>query len=755
MNETFEKWLSRCEPGGGADEGGRGPGGPSSSRCMDADRESPGAARDARPGPSRRRAAGKKQFGPISSLLLRSGLVLSLLFPAASLAEDGDDEGETSRRTAFSALDLPAERESRAWWGYDGECRPLRSKYPWWHPSAQPTGPLGDAMRALNEGTCPKPYVGFETYDSVLAQAQALVRRSRGRMVLTSYNHFVNGVCDVGEDCDAFIAANPAFFDNAGDGPFDLRPFGRSGLDPDDPVPVGRRDLLLLRAGIAPPSDAEDPENDHKVLLFWLGQHGDEWFLNYDAVIRLLKRLDRGFLDNHTLYVALMANPDGTDVVERGDGVVEPQRRNSNNDLVNFSRGADLNRWHFPQNICSINSDTDDTNPATGVDYCENDGDPISTALIYTRAPESVGMTQVYKTIRGDSDPNDGVNDYTTSIDHVADLHGQGPDRADCRLIFNPYSGTYICDPRDKTSSGELAIRANIGTIVTDGGVDILDDKPVYRGNTLFWQIPNLTTKLTPEVDAVAKAIVVEVDRQVTPDHRHYAHRHFRRVGFNRGFRLHKYGRTNVTGVGGYGRGSTSYSYEGSPSYLFEVSGIRGFGNLVRGVQNRRAFKVLTATLDAVISESYLDIIAGDPMNAQQAYQQEVGEQKGTFDQVGTRNQSSSVHNPASFGFTTAFLDIVPIECVCGRSSGRSRFISDPRLVTGPSAFARCLKLQQTIPTAEPNDPPPLPYCAAGSTAGNCIDPGGFCEDPTRFEGLAIADCEDGVTDVDGDLFCK
>lgn len=707
MNETLKRWLLRREPGGFA------------------------------------------SLSP-SPLLLRAGLVLSLLLPAASFAEDGDDEGETSRRTAFSVLEAPAQHERRDWWDYDEDCRPVRSKSPWWHPSAQPTGPLGDAMRALFEGTCPNPYAGFETYEAVVAQAQELVRRSRGNMTLTSYNQFVNGVCDVGEDCDVFVAANPAFFDNAGDGPFDLRPFGRSGLDPDDPVPVGRRDLLLLRAGIAPPSDAEDPDNDHKVLLFWVGQHGDEWFLNYDAVIRLLKRLDDDFLENHTLYVALMANPDGTDVVERADGVVEPVRRNANDDPVNFSRGADLNRWHFPQNVCTVNSDTNDTNPATGVDYCENDGDPIGTALIYTRAPETVGMTQVYKTIRGDTDPNDGVNLYTTSVDHVADLHGQGPDRADCRLLFNRHSGTYVCNPFDKTSSGEFALRANIGTIVTDGGVDIVRNKPVYRGDTLIWQIPNLTTKLTPEVDAVAKGIVVAIDRDVSSD----------RLFFplnpdGRKFRIHKYGRTNVTGVGGYGRGSTSYSYEGSPSYLLEASGIRGFGNLVRDVQNRRSFEILTATLDAVISESYLDIIDGDPANAQRAYRREIAEQTGTFDQVGTRNQSSTVHNPATFGFTTAFLDIVPIECICARSAGSSRFVSDPRLVTGPSAFSRCLRLQQTIPAAAPDDEPPLPYCAPGSTPGNCIGPGGFCEDPTRFEGLAIADCEDGVTEVDGDLFCK
>ena len=702
--------------------------------------------------PLRRESGG---FASLSSLLLRSGLVLSLLLPTASLAEDGDDEGETSRRTTFSVLEAPAQRDAPVWWDYDEDCRPSRSKYPWWHPSAQPTGALGDAMRALRDGTCPNPYVGFETYDAVVEQAKRLVRQRRGKMTLTSYNSFVNGVCDLGEDCDAFIAANPGFFDNTGDGPFDLRPFGRSGLDPDDPVPVGRRDLLLLRAGIEPPSDAEDPDNDHKVLLFWLGQHGDEWFLNYDAVIRLLKRLDDDFLDHHTLYVALMANPDGTDVVERADGVVEPIRRNSNNDLVNFSRGADLNRWHFPQNVCSINSDTNDTNPATGVDYCENDGDPISTALIYTRAPESVGMTQVYKTIRGDGNPNDGVNDYRISLDHVADLHGQGPDRADCKLLFSRYTGTYICNPFDKTTSGEFALRANIGTVVTDGGVDIVRNRPVYRGNTLFWQIPNLTTRLTREVDAVAKGIVVAINREVSSG-RHYAsHRHLHRVGDRRGFRIHKYGRTNVTGIGGYGRGSTSYSYEGSPSYLLEASGIRGFGNLLRDIQNRRSFKILTATLDAVISESYLDIIDGDPAKVQRAYLREVGEQTGTFDQVGTRNQSSSVHNPASFGFNTEFLDIVPIECTCGRNSGGSRFISDPRLVTGPGAFARCLRLQQSIPAADPNDPPPLPYCAPGSTPGNCISPGGFCEDPTRFEGLAIADCEDGVTDVDGDLFCK
>lgn len=116
-------------------------------------------------------------------------------------------------------------------------------------------------------------------------------------MTLTSYNKFVNGVCDIGDDCDAFIAANPTFFENTGNGPFDLRPFGRSGLDADDPIPVGRRDLLLLRAGIEPPTDVEDVENNHKVLLFWLGQHGDEWFLNYDAVVRLLKKLDDDFLD--------------------------------------------------------------------------------------------------------------------------------------------------------------------------------------------------------------------------------------------------------------------------------------------------------------------------------------------------------------------------------------------------------------------------------------------------------------------------
>lgn len=705
--------------------------------------------------PSRPEPGGRETQARLSSLLLRSALLLSLLFPAAALAEDGDDEGETSRRSAATVFDFAAQDSARVPTDRGGECRPVRSKYPWWHPSAQPTGPLGDAMRALFEGTCPDPYVGFPTYESVLADAQRLVRRSRGRMALTSYNHFVNGVCDIGEDCDAFVAANPDFFDNEGEGPFDLRPFGRSGLDPDDPVPVGRRALPLLRAGIEPPTDAEDPDNDHKVLLFWLGQHGDEWFLTYDAVLRLLKRLDRQFLDNHTLYVALMANPDGTDVVERADGVVEPIRRNSNNDLVNFSRGADLNRWHFPQNICSINSDTNDTNPATGVDYCENDGDPISTALIYTRAPETVGMTQVYKTIRGDTDPNDGVNSYTTSIDHVADLHGQGPDRADCRLIFSYYKGTYICDPRDKTTSGEIALRANIGTIVTDGGVEIVDDKPVYRGNTVFWQIPNLATRLTPEVDAVAKAIVVAVDREVSDDgHGHgHAHGQLRRVGKRSGFRIHKYGRTTVSGVGGYGRGSTSYSYEGSPSYLFEASGIRGFGNLLRRVQNRRAFEVISATVEAVISERYLDIIAGDPANAQQAYQQEVGEHRGTFDQVGTRNQSSTVHAPATFGFTTEFLDIVPIECVCARSSGR--FVSDPRLITGPTAFARCLTLQQTIPTPEPNDAPPLPYCAPGSTPGNCMDPGGSCQDPNRFQGLAIADCEDGVTEVDGNLFCK
>lgn len=744
MNETFKLWLSRCELGGSADKGKRDPDRPTSTRCIDVDSEFLSRASNAQLGSSRRWVTVNKQFSPFFSLLVRSGLILSLLFPMASFAEDGDDEGETSRRDALSTLDLSAESDNRAWSDFDGECRPSRSKYPWWHPSAQPTGPLGDAMRALFEGTCPAPYVGFETYESVLKQAKKLVKRSKGKITLTSYNKFVNGVCDIGDDCDAFIAANPTFFDNAGDGPFDLRPFGRSGLDPDDPVAVGRRDLLLLRAGIEPPTDAEDIENNHKVMLFWLGQHGDEWFLHYDAVIRLLKRLDDDFLDNHTLYVALMANPDGTDVVERGDGRFGPQRRNSNNDLVNFSRGADLNRWHFPQNICSINSDTNDTNPATDTDYCENDGDPISTATIYTRAPETVGMTQVYKVIRGDADPNDGVNQYTTSVDHVADLHGQGPDRADCKLIFSQYTGTYICDLRDKTSTGEMAIRANIGTIVTDGGVDIVRNKPVYRGNTLIWQIPNLNTKLTPDVDAVAKAIVVAIDRQIAPDLRN-----------SRGFRLHKYGRTNVTGIGGYGRGSTSYSYEGSPSYLLEGSGIRGFGNLVRKVQNKRSFKVLTATVDAVVSESYLNIIDGDPMNAQRAYQRELGEQTGTFDQVGTTNESGTIHNPGTFGFTTEFLDIVPLECVCARSAGRSRFISDPRLVTGPSAFSRCLQLQQSIPAAEPNDAAPLPYCAPGSTAGNCISPGGFCENPTRFDGLAIADCEDGVTDVDGDLFCK